>query len=107
MTLQNSSLELVDSLKVLQESTAFLLVLITETRPYEHALAHRLEDSTSDVLGRLDAALIAAVALQQVAGQFDLGEAFRVLVTCHTECNLANEKLYNELKLYDLLQDLF
>jgi hypothetical protein len=107
MTLENASLELLNSLKVLRESTADLLRLITEDRPYEHSLAYRFEHSTSDVLGRLDAALIAAIALQQADTQHDRMQELHALVTCQTEFNRAAEKLYNELKSYDWLQDLF
>jgi hypothetical protein len=106
MTLENASLELLNSLKVLRESTADLLRLITEDRPYEHSLAYRFEHGTSEILGRLDAALNAAIGLQQIALQYDHGWAFETLGACHAEFNLVDEKFHTELKSFDWLQDL-
>ena len=106
MTLESSSFELVTALKAARESTADLFRLITEDRPYEHSLAHRFEHSTSDVLGRLDAAVNAALVLEQVAVQYDPTQALGALAACHTEFNLAAEKFHGELKSFDWLQDL-
>src|SRR5512147_1199484 len=100
MTLESSSVELVKDLRLVRESTADLFRLITEDRPYEHSLAHRFEHGTGEVLGRLDAALNAAVELQKIAGQYDHGQAFEALGTCHTEFNLVAEKFHNELKSF-------
>ena len=107
MTLENASLDLVRSLMVLRESVGELLVLITETRPYEHSLAYRFEHSTSEILGRLDAAIGAALILQQFDTPPERIQELQALVSCQTEFNKVTEKLYNELRSYDWLQDLF
>jgi hypothetical protein len=107
MTLESSAFELVHVLKAARESTADLLRLITEDRPYEHSLAHRFEHSTSDILGRLDAAVNAALVLEQVAVQYDHTQALGALATCQTEFNLAAEKFHSEPKSFDWLQDLY
>lgn len=106
MTLESSSAELTNSLKTLHEAVSDLFRFVTEDRPYEHALADRFEHSTGEILGRLDAALNAASTLQHIAEQYDHGQAFGALGTCHAEFNLVAEKLHMELKSYDWLQDL-
>jgi len=107
MTLENASHELLNRLTTLRGSVDELLILITETRPYEHSLAHRFEHTSREVLGRLDAALNAATMLQQIAQQFDHGQALAALGTCHAEFNPAAEKFCTELKSFDWLQDLY
>jgi hypothetical protein len=107
MTLENASLELGDCLKVLRESTADLLRLITEDRPYEHSLAYRFEHAANDALGRLNASLDAGLTLQQMADHYDYGQACNALGICHAEFNQAAEKIYGELKSFDWLQDLY
>jgi len=107
MTLESSSAELVSQLKALRESTADLFRIITEDRPYEHSLAHRYENAAGEVAGRLDSALQAALDLQLAGGQYAHGQALAALGTCHAELNFVTEKLYNDLKSYDWLQDLF
>jgi hypothetical protein len=106
MTLENSSLELINRLKTLHEAVSDLFRFVTEDCPYEHALADRFEHSTGEILGRLDAALNAATILQKIAEQYDHGQAFSALVTCHAEFNIASDKLYDEPKSFDWLQDL-
>jgi hypothetical protein len=107
MTLENSSLELVNRLKTLHEAVSDLFRFVTEDHPYEHALADRFGHSTGEILGRLDAALNAATTLQKIAEQYDHGQAFSALGTCHAEFNIASEKLHGELKSFDWLQDLY
>jgi hypothetical protein len=107
MTLENSSIELVTSLRTLHEAVSDLFRLVAEDRPYEHALAHRFEHATGEILGRLDAALNAAFTLQKIAEQYDHGQAFSALGICHSEFNLAAEKFHNEPESFDWLQDLY
>ena len=106
MTLENSSLELANSLKALHEAVSDLFRLVAEDRPYEHALADRFEQATGEILGRLDAALNAVTTLQKIADQYDHGQAFGALGTCHAEFNLVAEKFHSEPKSFDWLQDL-
>lgn len=107
MTFENSVHELVNSIKTLHEAVSDLLRIIAEDRPYEHALAHRFEHATSEILGRLDASLSAAASLQEIRFQYDHGQAFGVLGSCHAEFNVAAEKVHSELSSFDWLQDLF
>lgn len=107
MAMETSSLELVTSLKLVSELMDDMLRLITEDRPYDHSLAHRFEHAASEVAGRLDAALAAALDLQKAAGRQHHAQTLEALSRCHAEFNLMDEKFRSELDSFEWRQDLY